>query len=80
MALSDGGEWVPNDVGIESFQLGDIQWSHPTVPYLQLIEVVISLADGRSFSLLSQHEDGTGTHGAISDFSTERLVTAGRLS
>ncbi|MDP9925582.1 hypothetical protein J2W25_004625 [Variovorax boronicumulans] len=63
MALSESGAWVLDDAGIESFRSGEVQWSHPAVPHLQMTEVVLSLADGRNFSLLSQHEDGTGVHG-----------------
>lgn len=63
MALSESGAWVLDDAGIERFRSGEFQWSHPAVPYLQMTEVVLSLADGRNFSLLSQHDDGTGVHG-----------------
>ncbi|MGJ7558927.1 hypothetical protein ACSFBI_33700 [Variovorax sp. RB3P1] len=63
MALSDNGTWVLDNAGLESFQSGEVQWSHPAVPHLQMIEVVLSMDDGRNLSLLSQHEDGTGVHG-----------------
>lgn len=63
MALSENGAWVLDDAGIESFRSREVQWTHPAVPYLQMTEVVLSLADGRTFSLLSQQEDGTGVHG-----------------
>ncbi|MGJ7501331.1 hypothetical protein ACSFBF_13295 [Variovorax sp. ZT5P49] len=63
MALSESGAWVLDNTGQESFRPGEVQWSHPAVPHLQMIEVVISLADRRNFTLLSQHEDGTGVHG-----------------
>ncbi|SCX66597.1 hypothetical protein [Variovorax sp. EL159] len=63
MALSESGEWVPDDAGLESFRPGDVQWSHPAEPYLQMIEVLLRLDDGRSFSLRSQFDDGTGIHG-----------------
>lgn len=63
MALSESGAWVLDNTGQEFFQSGEVRWSHPAVPHLQMIEVVLILDDGRKLSLLSQHEDGTGVHG-----------------
>lgn len=40
-----------------------VEWSHPSVPYLQFTSLDIQLANGKTLRLLSQLEDQTGFHG-----------------
>ena len=63
MAMAEGGSWEMDASGMESFAPGEIVWSHPNVPYLQFVDVCVTLADGQTLSLQSQCEDGTGVHG-----------------
>src|SRR5688572_2265681 len=41
----------------------DVIWTHPDIPYLQLIGIDIYLPDGSVLALLSQLDDGTGYYG-----------------
>lgn len=41
----------------------DVRWEDPGIPFLQLINLDLQLANGQVFRLLSQLEDGTGFHG-----------------
>ncbi len=63
MALSDSGSWEMDASGMEMFAPGEMVWSHPDVPCLQFADVCATLADGKTLSLRSQFNDGSGVHG-----------------
>jgi hypothetical protein len=63
MALAENADWEVKDSGWQVPVPGAVVWSHPSVPFLQAIELVAHLADGRIFSLLSQPDDGSAFHG-----------------
>jgi len=50
-----------------------VEWSHPSVPYLQFTDLDIQLSNGQAMRLLSQLDDGTGFYGLY-------LVEAERMS
>ena len=40
-----------------------IRWESPGIPFLQLVDLDLALANGQIFKIWSQMEDGTGFHG-----------------
>lgn len=38
-------------------------WEDPAIPFLQLVNIDVELANGQAFRIVSQSEDGTGFHG-----------------
>lgn len=56
--------WQGTEMALsEGESSGDIRWTNDEIPYLQFTQLDLQLADGRTFRLLSQLEDGTGFHG-----------------
>jgi hypothetical protein len=47
----------------EADSASGIRWEDPSVPFLQLIDLDLVLANGRAFKFWSQSVDGTGSHG-----------------
>ena len=47
----------------EADAASDIRWEDPNIPYLQLVDLDLVLANGQAFKFWSQMEDGTGFHG-----------------
>jgi hypothetical protein len=48
---------------VEGEAVEDVLWEDPGIPFLQLINLDLQLANGQVFRLLSHLEDGTGFHG-----------------
>jgi hypothetical protein len=47
----------------EADAASDIRWVDPNIPYLQLVDLDLVLANGQAFKIWSQLEGGTGFHG-----------------
>jgi hypothetical protein len=47
----------------EADAASDIRWEDPNIPFLQLVDLDLVLANGQVFKFWSQMEDGTGFHG-----------------
>lgn len=47
----------------EADAASDICWADPSIPYLQLVDLDLVIANGQVFKLWSQLQDGTGFHG-----------------
>jgi hypothetical protein len=63
MALAASEDWDVDESGWQVVVPGTVMWTHPSVPFLQVIELVAHLADGRVFSLLSQCDDSSRSYG-----------------
>lgn len=65
MAILGGGESKIWNESQSQWQVEheQVEWSHPSIPYLQFTNVDMQLACGKTMRLLSQLEDGTGFHG-----------------
>lgn len=65
MALVEGTQ-DSNDDDAEAtgtVQPEPAQWSHPSIPFLQFINIDIQLSNGTTVRLLSQLDDGSGYYG-----------------
>ena len=47
----------------EADAASEIPWEDPSIPFLQLVDLDLVLANGQVFKLWSQIQDGTGFHG-----------------
>lgn len=47
----------------EAHAASDIRWADPGIPFLQLTDLDLELANGQVFKIWSRVEDGTGRHG-----------------
>ena len=47
----------------EADAASDIRWEDPSIPFLQLVDLDLLLANGQVFKFWFQMEDGTGFHG-----------------
>jgi hypothetical protein len=56
--------WQGTEIALaEADAASDIRWEDPSIPFLQLVDLDLILADGQVFKFWSQLEDGTGFHG-----------------
>jgi hypothetical protein len=65
MAIVGGGQsnvWSESD-GCWTVEDEAVEWSHPSVPFLQLTNLDIQLANGKTLRLLSQLDDGSEFNG-----------------
>ena len=56
--------WQGTEMALaEAHAASDVRWADPSIPFLQLVDLDLALANGQVFKFWSQMEDGTGFHG-----------------
>lgn len=56
--------WQGTEMALaEAHAASGVRWADPSIPFLQLADLHLDLANGRVFKFWSQMEDGTGFHG-----------------
>jgi hypothetical protein len=68
VAMLDGQSilgWVGTEMALceDADGAGPVLWTHPGIPYLQLISVDVQLEDGLVYRMLSHFDDGDGHYG-----------------